>query len=242
MDSLFGKLGLFDFFSMLIPGLIIETIAMLLFPCVGSTFVQFEDVELLLYVLIGYLIGLVLHEIIGIIPEKIHMSIVQKAHKLSDRKTIFTNVNDIALLEGVKVCISPKKDDIKDKKENFDRYVVSVCTNDLQAKGKADKAERLQVMSEMSESLSVGFLLLGGVKLLEILHSVLCNGQPIETIRSGLVACVVLLFLYVLFLERAQRMHKYYLRCLIRTYAIVNNIKPNPKETKKKGSRKGSKM
>lgn len=238
MDSLFEKLGLFDFFSMLIPGLIIETVVVLIFPSIVDIFAQIESIQLFLYLLTGYLIGLVLHEIIGIIPEKSHKSLVQKAHKLSKGKTIFTNANDIVLLECVKASICPKEDDIKDKKENFDRYVVSVCTNDLQAKGKADKAERLQVMSEMSESLSVGFLILGVVKLFEILCSVLCNGQLIGTMLSDLIACMVVLFLCVLFLERAQRMHKYYLRCLIRTYAIVNNIKPIHEKTKKEGKRR----
>lgn len=226
MDSLFGKLGLFDFFSMLLPGLIIEAVAVLLFPGIADVFAQFESIQLFLYLLGGYLTGLVLHEIIGIIPEKLHISLVQKAHRLSEDGVIFTNINDLNLLQGVKASIIHEVDESENEKENTDRYVVSVCTNDLQAKGKADKAERLQVMSELSESLSVGFLLLGVVKLLGILHSVLCNGQPIETMRCGLIACVALLFLYFLFLERAQRMHKYYLRCLVRTYAVVNNIMP----------------
>lgn len=218
MDSLFGKLGLFDFFSMLIPGLVIETVAVLLFPCIGATFDQFEDVELLLYVLAGYLIGLILHEIIGIIPEKFYVSLVQKAHRLSEDGVIFTNINDKNLLQGVKTSILHEDNKTQNKKENTDRYIVSVCTNDLQAKGKADKAERLQVMSEMSESLSVGFGLLALVKI----------GTNIILAASlwDWIAFVALLLLCGLLLLRAQRMHKYYLRCLIRTYAVVNNIKP----------------
>ena len=44
-------------------------------------------------------------------------------------------------------------------------------------------------------------------KYCAVWSTLFCNGQPVETMRSDLVACVVLLFLYVLFLERAQRMH-----------------------------------
>lgn len=219
MDSIFGKLGLFDFFSMLIPGLIIETIAMLLYPCIGTTFAQYENVELLLYVLVGYLIGLVLHELIGIIPEKFHVSLVQKAHRLSEDGAIFTNINDKNLLQGVKASILHKDDKRKSKKENVDRYVVSICTNDLQAKSKVDKAERLQVLSEMSESLSVGFGLLALIKL--------GTNIGLATSLQDWIALGALPLLCGLFLLRAQRMHKYYLRCLIRTYAIINNIKPS---------------
>ena len=226
MDSLFEKLGLFDFFSMLIPGLIIESGAILLFPGIADTFAQFESIQLFLYLWFGYLIGLVLHEIIGIVPEKFHISLVQKAHRLSEDGVIFTNINDKNLLQGVKASVLHEATKSKNKKENTDRYIVSVCTNDLQAKGKADKAERLQVLSEMSESLSVGF---GLLSLVKICTNIILVASLLDWIAFG-----GLLLLCGLFLLRAQRMHKYYLRCLIRTYAVVNNIKPVFNETKDK--------
>ena len=208
MDTILGKFGLFDIFSMLIPGVIIEGTAVMLFPRINTLFCICDLPKWFIFIMLGYLLGLALHEIISFFPDN--------RHKITmDGKSVFSNPNDLVLAKTVKASIPHLEKTERKITENADRYMASVCTNDLEINGKSGKTERLQTLAEMSFSLSLGFLVLS---LAEFALSIGDNDW------HGFAIGGVTLAAGVLFGGRGFRMQKYYLRCLIRTYAVEHGL------------------
>lgn len=124
----------------------------------------------------------------------------------------FSNEYDLKMAQGVSRFIFG----ISEPEGNSYHFILSICMNDLQINGKSEKAERLQTSSEMSYSLSIAFLFILLMKLISFLK--------IKILEMDVIAVICLGALSLLFYYRGWRMRKYYVRCLVRSYALLHKI------------------
>ena len=217
MDGLFEKLGLYDFFSMFMAGVISESIAVIVaYKCFGFDIMQIFD-STLMFLIIGYFIGLILHEIEGQ-AERILKNTFSR-NVLSNKDYFFKNDCDKQMLERVKIHILGDKEKYAEKDEE---YITSVCVNEQQTKNVIASSDRLKTQSEMALSICIATVIIGVITLI---FSFVGN----INIVSNISTVIVLLIISMIFYARSKRMHRYYIRCLIRTYAVLNNLERNGK-------------
>ena len=217
MDSALKKLGVYEFFTVFLAGIIAEVlVSITLDLCFHISLSLHENT--LIFLLLGYFGGLLLHELSWKVKRPFKTTIKPFRNSFTGGTGIFTNSKDQEMAQRVKCYIL--KQDTSDV--NTDEYVASVCCNDLQVNGQFDNAHGLQKESEFALSLSVAAGLLAGiVGIAMVIH----NANQLEyEVCTAWGVIVLSLFLSVLFFFRSKRMHKYYLRCLIRTYAVAHEL------------------
>lgn len=213
MDSALEKLGVYEFFTVFLVGIISEALlCVTLNLCFHISLAVQENA--LLFVLVGYFIGLLLHELSVYLKNPFKKWFCTT---FTDQKRFFTGA-DLEMAKRVKTHVL-KKDETDTAS---DAYVASVCCNDLQVNKNIAGASGLQKESEFALSLSVAAILLAGiVGIAMVIHNV--NQLEYEVCTTWITIAISLL-LSVLFFFRSKRMHKYYLRCLIRTYAVIHEL------------------
>ncbi len=217
MEGFFEKFGLYDFFSMFVAGIISESIAIIVaYKCFYINVMWIFGSPWLLLI-VGYFIGLILHEIEGQ-AERILKNTFSR-NVLSNRNYFFKNDCDKRMLEQVKEYILG---DEKEYPENDETYITSVCVNELQTKNAIASSDRLKTQSEMALSICIATAVIGIVTLI---FSFIIEINIALTIAN----VIALLIASMIFFNRSKRMHRYYIRCLIRTYAISNNLERNGK-------------
>lgn len=231
MSSILERLGIFDIFSIFIPGIIIKIAIDIVFPDILASFQSFDSL------IVAYFIGLLFHEVIGWLSELLKKQFMRDGDISSNGNRVFDNKYDKQMVHNIRAYIirdkkqcsheaKSKKEKLKDKKQqeteqldedrSQNRYIISVATNDLEVSGHSGKAERLQTSSEQSCALGCAFALLFIIKTSTTIHpGIVCK---------EILICVGLLVLSALFFARAARMRRYHLRCLIRTYAVAHDL------------------
>ncbi len=213
MDSALEKLEVYEFFTVFLVGIISEALlCVTLNLCFHISLAVQENA--LLFVLVGYFIGLLLHELSVYLKKPFKKWFCTT---FTDQKRFFTGA-DLEMAKRVKTHVL-KKDETDTAS---DAYVASVCCNDLQVNKNIAGASGLQKESEFALSLSVAAILLAGiVGIAMAIHNV---NQLEYEVCIAWVAIALSLALSVLFFFRSKRMHKYYIRSLIRTYAVTHKL------------------
>ena len=217
MDSALEKLGVYEFFTLFLTGIITETLVCIaLDVCFCITLPADHNVAC--FLVLGYAAGLLLHELSWVIKKPLDKTIKPFKTDFTGDTDVFVNDADEKMAKQVIAYV------LKDNRtnKNSDEYVASVCCNDLQVKGLFANAHGLQKESESAFSLAVAFGLLATlVIILAVVRAFMqleCRGFGI-----GFVLFFSVVF-SALFYSRSKRMHKYYLRCLIRTYAVAHEL------------------
>ncbi len=222
MEGFFEKFGLYDFFSMFVAGIISESIAVIVAYKCFSINVLWIFGSSLLFLVIGYFIGLILHEIEGQ-AERILKNTFSR-NVLSKEDYFFNNDCDKQMLKKVKVYILGDK---KEYPEDDEIYITSVCVNELQTKNAIASSDRLKTQSEMALSICISSAI---ISIFALVAGIICYFVGEINIASILAIVIALTIVLIIFFARSRRMHRYYIRCLIRTYAVLNNLERNMKE------------
>ncbi len=218
MEGFFEKFGLYDFFSMFVAGIISESIAIIVAYKCFSINVLWIFCSSLLFLVIGYFIGLILHEIEGQAEKKIFKHTFSRS-VLSKKDDFFKNDYDKEMLEKVKVHILGDKEKYTDKDEE---YITSVCCNELQINNAVASSDRLKTQSEMSLSICIATIF---IIVIIVIGIFIGKTNTFE----GFMVSLLLLIISIIFYVRSKRMQEHYIRCLIRTYAVLNNLERNRK-------------
>ncbi len=190
-----------------------------------------------LFLIIGYFVGLILHEMKNIVEEALRdkdKENKQNEGKLKEdsfkkllRKTFRRSVaNEDYFFEdnSDKEMLKRVKKHILGEKEEDKSYITSVCVNELQIKGAITSPDRLKTQSEMALSICIALLLIAvGTTISGIICYFIEGIRVVLTITTVFISLIFSMLFYV----RSIRMHKHYIRCLIRTYAVLNNLERN---------------
>lgn len=213
MDSAFEKLGVYEFFTVFLSGVITETlIGIILHSCFHISFSLNQHI--LPFLLLGYFTELLLHEL-SVLLRKI---IKKPFCTIFTDNNVFINAEDAAMAQRVKTYVL-KKDEAD---TTSDEYVASVCCNELQVNKQFANTDGLRKEAEFALSLSIAFGLL--VILTALAMGCFCIMEFEYEVLFSHLSMGLSAVLAVLFFGRSKRMHKYYIRCLIRTYAVVHEL------------------
>lgn len=218
MDGFFKKLGLYDFFSMFMVGIISESITLIIASKCFGVNIEWTAETTWLFLIFGYFIGLILHEMKNIVEDKLQGVRFKKLLKNTFNRSV-ANEDDFFEDNSDKEMLKRVKKHILGENEEDKTYITSVCINELQIKGAITSPDRLKTQSEMALSICIATALIGiGTFILGIIHSF---------VGAIIVSVILFPIISMLFYVRSIRMHKHYIRCLIRTYAVLNNLERN---------------
>ena len=218
MDGFFKKLGLYDFFSMFMVGIISESITLIIASKCFGVNIEWTAETTWLFLIFGYFIGLILHEMKNIVEDKLQGVRFKKLLKNTFNRSV-ANEDDFFEDNSDKEMLKRVKKHILGENEEDKTYITSVCINELQIKGAITSPDRLKTQSEMALSICIATALIGiGTFILGIIHSF---------VGAIIVSVILFPIISMLFYVRSIRMHKHYIRCLIRSYAVLNNLERN---------------
>lgn len=217
MDNILDKLGLYDFFGLLLPGMFFIVVLNLIdFPLINSfTYPDSEVFKDIGFILISYICGTIMQEIASFIDE--HTKKIRKnATKqfLSDEK--FSELERERIKKLVKDLSKEKSHySIEDKC----RYTYLKCKEYLENKEKMKKADKLDAIYAMSRDFTVcNFLLSICVIVTSIINKTYTN--PWNWLFLFILLVSIFIFYY-----RAKRYAKMRVRSIIRRYMICKKIK-----------------
>lgn len=227
MDKFLDKFGLYDIFSMLIPGIYFMTFLLYLCPCIVTANYELHNWIVpapFLFFVFSYFSGIIFHEVWRIwedIKGKLFKMDEVREKYLKEKGKIIRNELDMQLAKSI------KNDVLRDNKLHGkgadgeqNKFVFNYCMNVLEIEGMAGKEEKMQVISEMSASLFWSNLAL-----------VLCYVISICTGNANIAfhKILILLFCIIVFYIRKNRYARYRVDNLMRTYYIFMKKRENEK-------------
>ena len=217
MDSALEKVGLYDFFGVFLTGMLVVAIALFLELPLTLLFVNTENsiIDLILFILECYFIGVVLQEISSVIDAKFFK--FQKNARssfLDENNKIIRNESELQSFRLVanKILGINEADHNYTTSEN--EYVFFYCKSFLEIEGKDD--ERINSLYGMSRSLIVAITL--------CLLGYLFNNGPTPSAETYPIVFALLILIF-LFFRRAKRFSKYRVRKILRLYLTLSEIK-----------------
>lgn len=213
MDSALEKIGLYDFFGVLISGMVSVTVCHLLqLPVLSLITVSSNTnkgdsaIDVLLFLLTCYAIGLILQEV-GSIWDK-------KVWKFRERaRTTYLQKNDEIIgnkYETQKIVDLAKKI-LKKDADNLDaekcEYIYHYCKTRLEVQNKNEKINRINSLYGMSRSFLVAIPLIA-----------LAYCLYYKEVCSRLLFIVGACCVWYMFYRRAQRFAEYRVRVVFRQY------------------------
>ncbi|MCI9527926.1 MAG: hypothetical protein HFH37_13690 [Lachnospiraceae bacterium] len=219
MDSALEKVGLYDFFGVFLTGILVVAIALFLELPLTLLFVNTENsiIDLILFILECYFIGVVLQEISSVIDAKFFK--FQKNARssfLNENNKIIMNKSELQSfrLFANKILGINETDHSYTTSEN--EYVFFYCKSFLEIEGKDGTVERINSLYGMSRSLIIAIALC-------LLGYLFNNGPTLSAETYPIV--FALLILICLFFRRAKRFSKYRVRKILRLYLTLSEIK-----------------
>lgn len=229
MDGITEKVGIYDIFGVIVPGIIITTAFIFLMPGIFYNDIKAiftESYEIIFGALVfSYFCGAVLHEVGVIIDDSCGKMLGKPKDTFLMKKdpyNVIENPIDRIAFENLSDNIM---ESFGKKSKTFDeldktKFLFSYCINYSEIHGMNKKSEKFQSLSEMSMSLFLGFFICAVVYLgWGLTGSILMD--EIYWIKMS-----VLIISMLVFIERKVRYLRYRIRSLVRTcYILVERDK-----------------
>lgn len=219
MDSALEKVGLYDFFGVFLTGILVVAIALFLNLPLTPLFINTENstINLILFILECYFVGVVLHEISSFIDAKFFK--FQKSARssfLNENNKIIKNDLEFRAFRRSANRILGMNENYHEYTASENEYVFFYCKSFLEIEGKDDTVKRINSLYGMSRSLIVALSLCLIVYLFHNSTTPSAETYPIV---------IALLILICLFFRRAKRFSRYRVRRILRLYLILSEIK-----------------
>lgn len=216
MDSALEKVGLYDFFGVFLTGILVVAIALFLNLPLTSLFVNTGNdiIDLILFILECYFIGVVLQEISSVIDARLFK--FQKNARssfLNENNKIIKNESELASCRRFANKLLNTNEVNHNYTTSENEYVFFYCKSFLEIEGKDNAVERINSLYGMSRSLIVAITLC-------LLGYLLNNGQT-PSAETYPIA-FVLFVLICLFFRRTDRFSKYRVRKILRLYLTLS--------------------
>lgn len=213
MDSALEKVGLYDFFGVLLSGMI----GVLLGQYMGISFLDFvnsideEVIRIIFLLLEGYFWGMILQEIGSIVDRKF-IKVREKAHSCylnNDNKIIINKTEKIEFKEMARNILKMGE---KEPNESESEYVYRHCKEYVEIKGKSEKVNRINSLYAMSRSLFIEMSL-----IIIIYVYAIWTGEK----EFSLKMMFMLLALMILFYKRMKRFAECKVLIVLRQYRCL---------------------
>lgn len=213
MDGVIEKLGLYDFFGVFIPGMIILTLGVYIeIPFLNSKeYMKNDVIVVMIFILESYAIGIVLQEISSIFDNVLKVRKKARRTFLNNNKTI-PNANELKEVIEVANEILEKDSSNNIFSEDECEYVFFKCKSLLEIKNMTGKAERINSLYAMSRGLAVSSLIAGIIIVCNMLYLL-----STEYLGFFICTCIITPILF----RRTSMYCKYYIRVVFRHYITL---------------------
>lgn len=215
MENIFEKMGIYDLFGLLIPGMFfLGYLIAVDCPLLGFfNAPQAGAIQGILFIVFSYILGSLMQEIASSVEKKTGLG-RERAYEnyLSDLKLNEEEMKDIKK----EVCILNGKRDEKEKEEDLTpvecRNAFFICKAQLENQGKMDKADQYDGIYCMSRNLLVCNLM--------ILFSLIVCGLLSGSFQCSqtVVVLIYCAFSSPLFAYKAKRYSEMRIRTILRQY------------------------
>lgn len=215
MENALSRVGLYDFFTILLSGMT----AIIIDYCINgdleknlTKILNNKFNNIIIFLLIGYFIGIILQEISSIFDKKIKIfKFRQKAMRnfLNEHNKIVKNKIELKEYQELANKILKKDQTPDEYTEEECEYVYYYCKTQLELNCKSDKMEKINATYGTSRSLMFALIIIG-IRYLYYNKSL-----------SGVIF-VVLCILIGLFYKRCKRFSEYRVRVILRQYKSLN--------------------
>lgn len=216
MDNIIDKLGLYDFFGVLIPGMTFLIILSYIDFQIVEGMLPFSSsiFQVIIFVLISYILGTLIQEIASFLDEKFTKMRIRAREQFLGNNPLFKGGE---LLEVKKVANKLLK---KDKSNNcFTNIECSKvfyeCKAYLENNGKMGKADRLDAVFAMSRD----FIICNIGLLLCLIYTIRDSQWYFR--HLDVVIIIYLILSSVIFYRRANRYSEIRVRTILRQYIIM---------------------
>ncbi len=223
MDNIFNKFGIYDLFSMLVPGVVITVEFLVLMPKLFENILQEYKSGIIGYFLFfvtSYVVGIFVHELGTIWDEKRGLRRNTFLINYGKKETI-TGCLDFEMAKSLKSKVLRKSGlnnfrytKSLDKNYEETKFLYSYCVNYSEIEGINGKSEKMQSTAEMCRSIywgsvicAIGYIIYGIAYEIKIDFFYFLNE-------------ISLIVISVVFFHRNIRYQKYRIRSLIRTCFI----------------------
>lgn len=217
MDNILDRLGLYDFFGLLLPGMFFIVVLDLIdFPPINSfTYSESDVLNGIGFVLGGYICGTIMQEIASFLDDntkQIRQNAIKKY--LSDEKF---SASERKKIEELVKKLSQKGDKHQPTgDECYDTFFI--CKEYLEKEGEMEKANKLDAIFAMSRDFIVcNFLLSICVVITMAEHN-------LSAFYDWLILFSLIISIFI-FYYRAERYAKMRVRSIFRRYLICKKIK-----------------
>lgn len=232
MNTLLERFGVFDIFSMLIPGICLLSLTKCFIPPTVLSFINITiNFDTVTFLIISYIFGIVFHEL-GTICDNVFLH--KWLFKGAPRKLLFDEHKVLFKGKPIEYQLAIKTKETlmreygvtnmsKMNQEDLSDFVSCTCINTLEVEGLNGKPDKMLTISEMSRSLFLGCF-------------ILCILQLFEYNRTEFIINVIVLFVLAsIFFIRKRRYEIYRMRTLMRFFRIYKNKlnKDDDKQTTK---------
>lgn len=217
MENALNRVGLYDFFTILLSGMT----AIIIDYCVNTDlerdFTKILDDKfsnIIAFLLISYFIGMILQEISSFFDKKINIfKFRQKATRtfLNEHNKVVKNKIELKEYQKLANEILKKDQTPEEYTEEECEYVYYYCKTQLELNCKSDKMEKINATYGISRSLMFALIIIIGIRYLYY-------NKPLSVIIFG-VLCMVIFFLY----KRCKRFSEYRVRVILRQYKSSHN-------------------
>lgn len=215
MDSAFDKVELYDFFGVFLSGMLVLVVCWCLdLPLVNLIEKRDNDiVNVILFILEGYFLGLILQEISSFFDKKGFKFREKARSKFLTNNKIVDNELELKSFREIANKILDIQDSNHSYSEVENEYVYYQCKTFLETNGKNDKVNRINSLYGMSRSLIIGMPL---CLILYFKYNI--NSLSIQSFK----VVIIMVFLTIVFCERTKRFSEYKVRVILRYYKILN--------------------
>lgn len=223
MNEFLDKFGIFDLFTMLIPGIFFLIELLYIFPDIEKNVPSaFEDgvAQYFLFFALSYVIGMLFYEI----SEAIEKLIFERILRIGTHKQrLFLLKNNIILdkldfvlacMLGTEILRSNNMDMINGLSlQEKSEFVFNYCLSSLEINNLYVKAEKMLSIAEMSRSIYImnSFLLI-----------IYILGIRLYNFDLNIFYLIILIAIIPVFFIRTRRYERYRAVIIMRTYAISN--------------------
>lgn len=212
MDNILDRLGLYDFFGLLLPGMFfIVVLDLINFPLIKSfTYFESDVLNGIEFVLVGYICGTIIQEIASFLDEntkQIRLNAIREY--IYDEK--FSKLERKEIEKLVKKLSQKEENNQPTEDEYYNTFFK--CKEYLEEKEKMKKANKLDAIFAMSRDFIICNFLLSILTLITIVENNLSTFYDWAFLFSLIISIFI-------FYNRAKRYAKMRVRIIFRKYLM----------------------
>ena len=218
MDNLLDRFGLYDFFGLLLPGMLFLVVLYYMdFPLIQEgRFPLSQTFMVIVFILLSYIAGTLIQEIASLLDRNFLKMRIKASEKFLDSKKTFFKDEELEEVMKISNNILKKNSNNKCFTNSECSKVFFQCKAFLENNEKMEKANKLDALFAMSRDFIVCNICILICQIITIIYGICCKSFVWSF--SCIVVIVYALLSLIIFAVRANRYSKLRTKTIMRQY------------------------